>query len=161
MIEEVQTGRSLATKVLSVTIEDLRSLGAGWNFDWLSQIRRAEVFKLVTLEDQETIQGLISIKRGQGYIEASLLEADPANVGRSQRFKGVAGNLLAFAARLSRSLGFEGYVTLHAKTSLMKHYKNEYGFESVGNSQKMILPPLAAAQLIARFLKEADDETAT
>lgn len=76
------------------------------------------MYKLVVKGDG-SIQGLISLQPVENYIDMHLIEKAPNNYGRSKKFLGVAGNLVAFACKMSFELGFEGFVGFTAKTQLI------------------------------------------
>lgn len=151
MIEEPNSGRVLRTETSPVAVEDVRSCDKTWAFPWAEIVKQLEVFKLVASENPGEILGLMSIERCQGFVRVHHLESSPPNVGRGKRFRGIPGNLLASAARLSFDLGNEGFIQLKAKTDLIDHYIREYGFRRLGNSHLMILGQIAAAKLIATF----------
>ncbi len=90
-----------------------------------------------------------------GYVEVTLLESRPRDVGRPKSVRGIAGSLLAFAAQLSFSLGGEGFVIIDAKTELIEHYQSTYGFQRIGHTQRMVLATGAAATLITQFGRTA------
>ena len=95
------------------------------------------------------------MRRGN-FVEVTLLESHPLQVGRAKRFRGIAGSLLAFAALLSREIGGDGFVAMEAKTGLIEHYRDTYGFKRIGNSLRMFLDDLAAAKLIGKILRGAN-----
>jgi hypothetical protein len=35
MIEDLKTGRLLSSEIVLVSLDDLVTLGPGWNFDWV------------------------------------------------------------------------------------------------------------------------------
>jgi len=53
----------------------------------------------------------------------NLLESAPFNIGENKLYEGVAGNLVAYACKVSFQHGFDGYVAFTAKTNLIEHYK--------------------------------------
>lgn len=63
----------------------------------------------MVLKGDDAIQGLISLERAENYIEMHLIETAPHNFGMAKKYAGVAGNLVAFACKISFDLGFEGY----------------------------------------------------
>lgn len=83
------------------------------------------MFKLVAADEPDSILGLMSLVRQEGYVEVNLLENSPPNVGAGKIFKGIAGSLLAFAAKLSFGLGHEGVIMLMSKTALIGHYRKD------------------------------------
>lgn len=100
------------------------------------------------------------LQRLEGFVRVQLLESSIPHVGSDKLWRAIAGSLLAFAAQLSFNLGFEGFLDLSAKTHLIEHYRNEYGFEQIGRTQKMILTPRAAANLILVYNGGPTDEQA-
>jgi len=61
------------------------------------------------------------------YIEMHLIETAPHNYGQRKMYLGVAGNLVAFAFKMSFDLGFEGYVAFTSKTEIIQHYVDSLG----------------------------------
>jgi len=53
----------------------------------------------------------------------NLLESAPHNFGENKIYEGVAGNLVAFACKVSLENGYDGIVAFEAKTKLIEHYK--------------------------------------
>jgi hypothetical protein len=154
MIEDVQTGQLFPVEIVLATAEDIRTIGPGWRFDWLAEVRTKEVYKVRTIEDPSTILGLMSVLPQSGFVEISLLESSPLHVGRRKRLKRIAGSLIAFAARLSFRLGNEEFLRLTSKTQLIDHYEKTYGFVRQGRSHSMILDSHAAETVIATYGSE-------
>ncbi len=157
-VVEVAARRRLEVEARPIDAEDLRGLGRDWKFDWTRRVRKAEVFKLIAPESPETVLGLVALVRRTDHVEVALLESRPDSVGDGKRFDGIAGCLLASAVRLSLRLGFDGCLALDAKTRLIKTFERDYGFSRLGQSQRMILEPLAAAALVARHERRPDHE---
>lgn len=116
-------------QVFSTTIAPLdrlhsrqRSDLAFWRFDWVTESGRVhrEVVSLV-VDGSCAIQGLTSLEPAEGFVLVHLLESAPHNVGQNKLFRGVAGNLFAFACARSFALTFDGYVAFEAKTELIEH----------------------------------------
>ena len=126
-------------------------MGPGWRFDWRDAVESVEVFKLIDPAAPDAILGLLALRRHENYVEVTLLESHPQNVGRTKRFRGIAGSLFAFAAQLSFAIGGEGFIAIDAKTELIEHFQRVYGFERLGHSQRMILTTGAAARLIGQY----------
>jgi hypothetical protein len=154
MIEDVQTGQLFPVEILLASAEDIRSIGPGWRFDWLAEVRKREVYKVRMIKDPNAMLGLMSVLPQSGFVEIALLESDPLHVGRRKQLKGIAGSLIAFAARLSYRLGNEGFLRLTSKTQLIAHYERAYGFVRQGRSHYMILDSDAAQTVIANFGSE-------
>ena len=123
-IEDVITGKSLDTDVVPVIPIDLKAVlkKAGWRFNWKIELKYTshQLYKLV-IRNETDIQGLVSLQPMENFIEMHLIETAPQNYGHSKKYMGVAGNLVAFACKMSFNLGFEGYVAFRAKTGLIQH----------------------------------------
>lgn len=150
-IEEVATGRTLVTDVQRATLADLKSLEKQWQFDWLKESRRGDVYKLTVPSIGLTIFGLISVEPRADHVFVHLLESHPENVGRRKKFAGIPGNLMAFAARLSRELGHEGCLTFESKSALLSHYQKTLGARRIGRSRLMVVDEAAADRLIQQY----------
>lgn len=152
MIEDVETGRFLMTVVLPVEPNDFRRLGPGWRFDWRVAVEDSEVFKLVDPTESGVVLGLLGLRRHVDHVEVILLESHPRNVGKTKKYKGIPGSLLAFAAQLSFAIGGEGFLAIDAKTELIEHYRDSYGFDRIGRGSRMVLTTANAARLIERHV---------
>jgi len=84
-------------------------------------------FGLTTLNNQKIIQGLISITDKGDHIFMDLIESAKFNKGNGKLYKGVAGNLVAFACKTSFEKGYEGVVSFIAKTQLIDYYTETLG----------------------------------
>ena len=62
----------------------------------------------------------------------------------------MAGNLVAFACKLSFQMGHEGHVAFISKTQLINHYKESNGAIHAGG-RLMIINSDAAFKLINRY----------
>jgi hypothetical protein len=151
MIEDVETHRFIATEVRPAGQDDLRHLGPGWKFDWRAEVAVAEVFKLVDPRASDAILGLLGLRRCTNYVEVPHLESHPRYVGKSKKLRGIPGSLLAYAARLSFAIGRDGFISIDAKTNLIEHFQKDYGFQRIGQSQRMFLDSEAAAKLISQY----------
>ena len=116
------TNTSVETVIQKINPNELFQL-KNWQFDWQQESRNNDVYKLTVVELPEKIQGVISMQIKKGYILVSLVENAPFNIGKNGIYEGVAGNLFAFACKLSLEMGFEGFVSFIAKTDLIEHYK--------------------------------------
>ena len=56
-----------------------------------------------------------------------LVESAPFNKGKIKVYRGVPGNLVAFACKLSFQRGHEGNVSFFSKTQLVQHYIDTLG----------------------------------
>ena len=81
-----------------------------------------------------------------------LVESAPFNKGKSKVYKGVPGNLVAFACKLSFQRGYEGNVSFLSKTQLIEHYESTLGAFHFGG-RIMIIDTAAALKLINKYFK--------
>ncbi|MBL7953386.1 MAG: hypothetical protein JNM62_16890 [Flavobacteriales bacterium] len=152
-IELAATGDVFNTTIVRVTIEDLRLIKkAGWLFNWHREVRsqQRQVYRLMTENNPDIIQGLISMEDKGDHIYMHLIESAGFNRGGSKTFLGVPGNLIAHGCRLSMELGYDGFVAFTAKTALIEHYKKELGAE-VLHGTLMQLNSVAARNLVQRY----------
>ena len=126
----------------------------GWNFKWKAELadEKKEVYKLTIVNNPNIIQGLISISINTDHIYMDLLENAPFNLGRNKLYEGVAGNLVAYACKISFEHGFEGFVSFTAKTKLIEHYQKTLHAKPVGR-QLMVINTLAANILVNQYFK--------
>jgi len=145
------SGDIFNTEINPIEEADLKTLKKGWAFDWLAEKKINKVFKLTVEGNPQVIQGLVSIIEKESYIYINLIESASFNIGKSKLYSGVAGNLFAFACKLSFDYGFGGYVSFLTKSQLKQHYKKMLGAKSIGNSDIMIIEPQNAKILINKY----------
>ena len=151
-VVEVATGRKYATDIHRMELAEIMTLSQeGWRFDWVRQLDVGDVYGLRIPKAGQAIHGLMSLSRKEGFIELHLLESHPENVGRSKTFRGVPGNLVAYAARIAFEFGFQGHVAFEAKTELISHYEKSLGARRISGSQRMYLDRTASAKLVAQY----------
>jgi hypothetical protein len=68
---------------------------------------------------------------------------------------GVAGNLVAYACKLSFERGYEGVVSFNAKTQLIEHYRQTLGAKLFAGNRMFIDTP-EALTLVTRYFKDVD-----
>jgi hypothetical protein len=149
-IRRRETNEVLDTQIVPI-IDPLPSFQE-WQFDWLLESKQQQVYQLTTLEDPNTIQGLISLAKHRGYIFVNLVENAPFNIGQTGIFEGVGGNLFAFACKTAFDLGFEGFVSFDAKTRLIKHYEKTLFAKRI-SYQRMIIDTSGATKLVNAYFK--------
>ena len=153
-IEDVCTGERLETEMFPVSKDDMRHIlkKNGWQFDWKVEFDNPirTVYKLVTVQQPEIIQGLVSVSQENGCLIMNLVEVAPANFGKNKKYLGVGGNLVAFACRLSRELGYDGEILFFSKTQLIEHYEKTLGAVHIGG-HRMIIFAQAAQRLIYKY----------
>lgn len=154
-IEDSVTGRSMETIVVPISELDVKVIlkKNGWRFKWKEELNYAGrgIYKLLIVGDQ-LIQGLISMEKKENFIELHLIETAPHNYGKSKKYIGVPGNLVAFACKLSFEYGFEGFVAFRAKTQLIEHYKVTLGAELIFKD-RMCIAGISSKKLVNSYYK--------
>ena len=153
-IENVVTGDSFATNVSIVTLYDLKNITKRnkWQFDWKFEYKQPEreIYKLTIVNNQQVIQGLVSLEIKSDHVYMHLVESAPFNKGKTKMYAGVPGNLVAFACRLSFQRGYEGNISFFSKTQLVQHYIDSLGAMHVGG-RIMIIDTISALKLIDKY----------
>lgn len=150
------SGDSFPTEVSILTKNDLKGVTkkSGWNFDWIAEFKneKSEQYKLTIVHNPNIIQGLLSIMIETDHVFMNLLESAPFNIGQNKLYEGVAGNLVAYACKLSFQKGFDGFVAFTAKTQLIEHYEKPLGAFHFKN-QRMIIDTRASKNLVEKYFK--------
>lgn len=155
-IQNTISGDSFPTEVSILTKSDLKNITKknGWNFNWKKEFidETSEQYKLTIVNNPNIVQGLLSIRIEKDHIFMELLESAPFNIGTNKLYEGVAGNLVAYACKISFQKGYEGFVAFTAKTKLIKHYERTLGAFHFKN-QRMIIDSIAAKKLVGKYFK--------
>jgi len=156
-LEDASTGDILLTEVLPLEKADLKVISkkTGWKFNWKIEfvVTEKQVYKLILQNQPKIIQGLICLTKENDHIFMPLIETAPHNFGKTKKYLGVAGNLVAFACKLSFEKGFDGYVSFKAKTKLIGHYEKTLGAKVLYGQYMEIATP-AAIKLIKDYFPE-------
>ncbi len=81
-----------------------------------------------------------------------LVENAPFNRGKSKMYSGVAGNLVAFACKLSFQRGHQGNIAFISKTQLIDHYVKTLGAFHIGG-RVLVIESKAAQILIDKYFQ--------
>jgi len=153
-IKNLISGDSFSTDISRITKADLKNITKknGWLFDWKLELKHPErdVYKLTIVNNQNIIQGLVSLEVKPDHVYMHLVESAPFNKGKTKLYAGVPGNLVAFACKLSFQRGHEGNIAFISKTQLIDHYTESLGAMHVGG-RLMIIDSAAALNLINRY----------
>lgn len=156
-IENLVTGDSFPTDITLISVKDLKTATKrkGWLFDWKREFaqKQREVYKLTIVNNPSIIQGLVSLEVKPDHVYIHLIENAPFNKGKNKMYTGVAGNLVAFACKLSFQRGHEGNVSFISKTKLIDHYVNTLGAHHFGG-RIMIIESQSAIKLINRYFHD-------
>ncbi|RFS26456.1 hypothetical protein DVR12_01310 [Chitinophaga silvatica] len=164
-VNEVQTGNLIEVEVVEIEEKDFEFLSEKDSqfkvFVW-KEYKGKEVYKL-RLKDSKAILGLMHIvdhlNPNIDAIEIKLLEVRNDNIGKSKKYDFITGCLIAFACRMSFIREHNGFLFLIPKTSLIKHYSQNYGLEYIppfgpNKTGIMIVNEKLAYRLIKQFLNE-------
>lgn len=154
-IEEVSSGKTVATHVGRVLPEDRLIRTKDWRFDWLSELKEPgrEVYALTADPHPGIPQGLISIEDRGDHIYMHLLESARFNQGKGKLFLGVPPNLVAHACRISFKRGYGGVVAFVAKTKLRQHYIDTLGAQ-VLRGDRLNIDTERATELVDRYFNK-------
>lgn len=127
-IENAISGEVFTSLIIQIK-ETKKIKKTDWVFDWHSEVKNnsKSVYGLTTQSNQNILQGLISITDKHDHIFMDLIESAKFNKGKNKLYRGVAGNLVAFACKTSFEKGYDGVVSFIAKTQLIEHYSQTLG----------------------------------
>jgi hypothetical protein len=155
-IENVITGDSFATEISILTSSDIKSItkAKGWLFNWREEFKNPvrDIYKLTIVNNPTIVQGLISLEVKADHVYMHLVENAPFNKGQTKVYSGVAGNLVAFACKLSFQRGHEGNVSFLSKSQLVAHYEKTLGALHFGG-RVMIIETQSALKLINKYFQ--------
>lgn len=155
-IENVITGDSFQTEVSVLLKEELKNVtkNKGWLFNRKDEFKHAErdIQKLTIAGNPNIIQGLLSIEIKEDHVYMHLVENAPFNRGSEKVYAGVAGNLVAFACKVSFQRGHGGNVSFMSKTQLIEYYEKSLGAFHFGG-RIMIIETQSALKLIGKYFK--------
>jgi hypothetical protein len=133
-IIEVSTGNKLTGQFSQLQDSKgfKRELKKNFSFDWEEEFAN-EVYGIY-LPKEKSIIGLMSISNieAEYRIHLNLIESSIVNRGKSKKIQNIPHCLISFACKLAFGFGYDGFVSLYPKTSLIDYYINEYGFQQFG-----------------------------
>ena len=155
-IENIITGDSFATDITILTTNDLKVITKtkGWLFNWREEFKDPvrDIYKLTIVNNPTIIQGLVSLEVKADHVYMHLVENAQFNKGQTKMYSGVAGNLVAFACKLSFQRGHEGNVSFLSKSQLVHHYEKTLGAFHFGG-RVMIIETQSALKLINKYFQ--------
>lgn len=154
-IENSSTGEVFDTVVARLKASEHKMINeTEWIFDWLRELNETdkEIYKLTTVNNPAIIHGLLSIEDKTDHIFIHLIESANFNKGANKVYFGVAGNLFAFACKVSFDRGYEGYVAFDSKSALIEHYKKNIGATHF-RGLRMFIDTISASKLVSKYFK--------
>jgi hypothetical protein len=155
-IENTLTGEIFETEITILSDRDGKQINKkDWQFDWHIELNDSinKVYKLTTINNPLIIHGLISLIDNHDHIFMPLIESAKFNKGRKKQYRGVAGNLVAFACKNAFEKKYMGIVMFIAKTKLIEHYKLTLGAK-VFRGNKMFIDTTEALTLVKQYFKD-------
>lgn len=133
---DVRTQKLVAVAVKRVENEDFKIITKKrFFFNWKSLRETFEVFKLILVDNEEEILGVVAVAAypTEQRLEIKLLASALENVGNEKKYEKVAHCLIAFVGReaIKRYSDFP-CISLTPKTRLKLHYMRTYGFMDGG-----------------------------
>jgi hypothetical protein len=155
-IENSLSGEIFETEITEINLKDSRQIKKSeWVFNWNAEFKISsnKVYKLTTLNNFTIIHGLICLTDKQDHIFMPLIESAKFNKGSKKLYRGVAGNLVAFACKTSFEKGYDGIVSFFAKTQLIEHYQASLGAKLFGGGNRMFIDKKEAYSLVKQYFK--------
>ncbi|HYV93746.1 MAG TPA: hypothetical protein VE978_18365 [Chitinophagales bacterium] len=151
-ITNLITGERVRCTIEKASREDVLRSKKNFTFDWIKELSRASVFKIISEENPEIVQAFFSFKIDDDFIYMSLLER--ANYKSLKVYDGITELAFGFVCKMSFEKGFDGYVSFQPKTVLAGYYQQLLNARSIGGSQQMYLNTEAAEKLLALLDEE-------
>ncbi len=143
-ITDTSTGNEHLVEISSVKTDEFKILHKNrYFFDWKIE-KNQEVYKL-QIKGSGDILGLISIERipQEWRIHIRLLTVSKENKGNEKKYNKIAGNLIAFVAKIAiREYGELACVSLRPKSQIAQHYIDKYHMNITGMTLSIEVPEI-------------------
>ena len=143
-IIETSTGKKYRIEILPVEIDEFGTFRKGrYFFDWKIE-KEQETYKL-QIKGSDDILGLVSVERipMEWRIHIRLLTVSKENKGKNKRYDKIAGNLIAYVAKIAvREFGELACVSLRPKSRIAKHYIDKYNMNITGMTLSIEVPEI-------------------
>ena len=126
---------------------------AGWKFDWSATQKNGYTVYELFVEDDDTVQGRISLKIDGGVADIDIVESAPHNYGHNGKYIGVGGHLFAIACQISLEAGCDGVVAFTSKSDLVEYYKKELNAIEV-IPRRLVIFEDAAEILLDKYIRK-------
>ncbi|MEX2411148.1 MAG: N-acetyltransferase [Candidatus Paceibacterota bacterium] len=144
LITEISTGKKNKVEIVPVVVSDYKILGKDrYFFDWKTE-KMYEVYKLRVIGLNDVL-GLVSMERipSEWRIHIRLLTVSVENKGKEKKYDGIAGNLMAFTAKIAvREYAELACVSLRPKSQIAQHYIDKYHMTSTGFTVSIMVPEI-------------------
>jgi ribosomal protein S6E (S10) len=143
-IIDISTGEKHSVEILPVEIYEFKTLRKDrYFFDWKIE-KNQEVYKL-QIKGSSDILGLVSIERisQEWRIHIRLLTVSKENKGKEKKYDKIAGNLIAYVAKIAiREYGELACVSLRPKSQIAQHYIDKYNMNITGMTLSIEVPEI-------------------
>jgi ribosomal protein S6E (S10) len=140
----ISTGEKYSVDILPVEIDEFKTLRKDrYFFDWKIE-KNQEVYKL-QIKGSSDIIGLVSIERipQEWRIHIRLLTVSKENKGNEKKYDKIAGNLIAYVAKIAiREFGELACVSLRPKSQIAQHYIDKYNMNITGITLSIEVPEI-------------------
>lgn len=144
IVLETSSGTKHQIEIMPVEDADYKTLSKNrYFFDWKIE-RKNEVYKLQIVRSNE-ILGLISLERipREWRVHIRLLTVSKENKGREKQYDMIAGNLIAYTAKIAISEYAEyACISLRPKSQIAQHYIDKYKMTSTGMTLSLEVPEI-------------------
>jgi len=143
-IIDTSTGEKHSVEILPVEIDEFKTLRKDrYFFNWNIE-KDQEVYKL-QIKGSSDILGLVSIERisQEWRIHIRLLTVSKENKGKDKKYDNIAGNLIAYVAKIAiREYGELACVSLRPKSQIAQHYIDKYNMNITGMTLSIEVPEI-------------------
>ena len=123
------------------------TIAASWQTDWTSDYittNRFDLYALKTLEGELVALGAYEVREENLAVHVIYMESQPESnptCSAVPKYRGVGRAMVAYGIKLSVDAGFNGDVTLDAKTpELARHYERNFGAFRVPGRERDAAP---------------------
>lgn len=143
-VKETSSGKNHQIEITPVEDVDFKTIGEDrFFFDWRLE-RKFEIYKL-QIKRLSDILGLISLERipNEWRVHIRLLTVSTENRGKKKTYDRIAGNLIAYAAKIALTDYAElACVSLRPKSQIAQHYITKYNMTSTGLTLSIEVPEI-------------------
>ena len=141
---ETSSGNSHIVEINPVEDGDYKTLSKSrFFFDWKKE-KAYEIYKL-QLSGTSEILGIISLEKipEEWRVHIRLLTVSKDNRGKEKQYDGIAGNLIAYAARIAvKEYAEYACVALRPKSQIAQHYIDKYNMKLTGMTLSIEVPEI-------------------
>lgn len=147
----IATGEKVEATIERLSARQIKQLKGSkkFLFDWSIEVEK-EVYQISLVGGSNTL-GLMSLVdvAEELRIHINLIESSEENKGSAKQYDHIPGCLIAFACQMAFEKGYDGFVSLIAKTKLIDYYRNKFGFSSMGTH--MVVFGASAQEIIIKY----------